>query len=109
MANLNLTSQPGDPLLYTVEEYYQHRRHPLGRREDGAILFDGQQVGSTFMCRHCNGHFLVERGSGKKRGWCTRCGGPTCGTAKCGACKPFQVWIDEVERKATYEARYQQG
>lgn len=108
MANLNLTTQLGDPLLYTVEKHYEHRRHPLNGREDGAFLFDGKQVGSTYMCRHCNAHFLVETGSGKKRGWCTHCGGPTCGSAACAKCKPLEQWLDEVERKATYEARYQQ-
>ena len=107
MPNLNLTTQLGDPLLYTVEEYYKHRRHPLN--EDGAILFDGRQVGSTAMCRHCNAHFLVERGSGKKRGWCRYCGGPTCGKAQCDPCRPLGKWLDDVERKASYEARYQQG
>ena len=107
MARLNLTTQLGDPILHTVEKYYKYRMHPK-RREDGAILFDGQQVGSTFMCRHCNAHFLVETGSGKARGWCTHCGGPTCGKPQCGQCKHFLKWMDEVEKRASYAARYQQ-
>jgi hypothetical protein len=48
----------------------------------------------------------VQPGSGIKRGWCRRCGGPTCGAQKCETvCEPFEFWLDEVERKASREYR----
>lgn len=83
---------------------YQTARLP--RVEHGAILANGVQIASTQRCVHCGAHFMVETGSGKVRGWCRfKCNGPTCGRPECYECKPFERWLEEVERRATLEAR----
>jgi len=68
------------------------------RRPSGAILVDGQQVADTLQCVHCGGHFVMIRGSGRRRGFCTLCHGITCGSAGCVACVPTEQWLDQVER-----------
>ena len=60
----------------------------------------------TLQCCHCGGHFQVEPGSGNRRTFCTRCNGITCGQSACDPCKPFEKWLDEVEKKASFQARY---
>ena len=54
----------------------------------------------TLQCVHCSGHWSVEPGSGKQRGWCTMCNGPHCGRQNCWECVPFMKKIEEIERKA---------
>ena len=51
----------------------------------------------TMMCAHCQMHFTVIPGSGRRRGFCMRCGHVTCGQAKCDACVPFEQWLENVE------------
>lgn len=64
-------------------------RYEDGRREERDIL----------TCAHCQATWIVEPGSGKRRGWCLKCGGPLCGKAPCMAsCVPFERWLDSVER-----------
>jgi hypothetical protein len=54
----------------------------------------------TMQCQHCMKHFAVEPGSGRHRGWCTKCSGPLCGAATCMAnCVPF---LKKVEGKAPW-------
>lgn len=90
--------------LDDLPDEYKYAR--LAAKEDGAILADDKQIASTIMCRHCQQHFMVRVGSGIKRGWCHRCGGPTCGRPECETrCYPFEKWLDDVERQATREAR----
>ena len=67
-------------------------------REAGAILVDGVQVASTLQCCHCGGHFQVVKGSGRKRGFCLKCGSVTCGHADCDTCLPYEKWLDQVEK-----------
>ena len=66
-------------------------------KEDGVILQDGVQVASTKQCPHCGGHFIMQKGSGKIRGYCTKCGGITCGKLECCACVPFEKKLDLAE------------
>lgn len=73
---------------------YSDARHV--RNPHGAVILDGQTVADTQQCVHCGGHFVVRRGSGKIRGWCQRCGGPTCGP-QCMTCVPFEKWLKQVE------------
>jgi hypothetical protein len=84
---------------------YQH----TARKAAGHVVIcgDGPLVEhDTLCCVHCRRHWVVEPGSGIKRGWCRRCGGPTCGAEKCETvCEPFEFWLDEVERKASREYR----
>jgi len=50
----------------------------------------------TLQCVHCGGHFPVQPGSGKIRGYCTRCRGPVCGP-KCAKCVPAEQLLENIE------------
>lgn len=53
----------------------------------------------TLQCVHCGGHHLIIPGSGRQRGWCTKCGGFLCGGKKCMAhCEHFMKAIERQER-----------
>ena len=39
-------------------------------------------------CVHCGFHWEVQPGSGRKRGFCQKCCGPTCGSTQCDTCNP---------------------
>lgn len=54
----------------------------------------------TTQCVHCMGHWAVEPGSGRTRGWCPRCGGPHCGAPACWTCVPFMKQIAQQEARA---------
>ena len=49
------------------------------RRPAGAILINGVEAAHTQQCVHCGLHWVYVPGSGKIRGYCTRCGALTCG------------------------------
>lgn len=70
------------------------------RKPHGSCILDGREVGTTLQCVHCGAHFLSVKGSGIKRGFCTKCMGPTCGKSQCFRCKPYEKQIEEIERKA---------
>lgn len=77
------------------------------RPKEGAIVVDGQHTGATLQCQHCGGHWQVRSGSGKQRGWCMNCGGPTCGCAACDLCVPFEIQLEFMEGKGEkYRTRY---
>ena len=71
------------------------------RRPSGYIMIfreDGSTTeGDTLQCVHCNAHFVVRSGSGTIRGWCLRCGGPTCGHKPCDECIPFERRLESIE------------
>ena len=50
----------------------------------------------TLQCVHCGGHFPVQPGSGKVRGFCMRCRGPVCGP-KCAECVPTEQLLENIE------------
>jgi hypothetical protein len=50
----------------------------------------------TLQCVHCGGHFPVRPGSGKIRGFCTRCNGPVCGPG-CKECVPTEQYLENME------------
>ena len=53
----------------------------------------------TLQCRHCQYTWFVDPGSGKQRGWCTMCNGPTCGSQECSErCLPFERMQELIER-----------
>ena len=58
----------------------------------------------TLQCVHCGGHWSLAPGSGKQRGWCTRCNGPHCGRAKCWECRPLMRRIEEQEQRQQFFA-----
>lgn len=61
----------------------------------------------TLQCVHCGGHWFVEPGSGIKRGWCTRCGGPHCGSQPCWTCVPLEQFVEQVERAVARQQLFQ--
>jgi hypothetical protein len=67
-------------------------------KEAGVIIVDGRQVASTKQCCHCGGHFVMEKGSGKLRGWCMKCHEITCGKIECCKCVPFEKKLDLMEK-----------
>ena len=77
--------------------YESTARKPAGwiqefTKEGEAIEHD------TLQCVHCGMHWKVQRGSGKKRGFCTNCMGPTCGQHKCDPCYPQEKQLDDAEK-----------
>ena len=69
---------------------------------DGYLIItspDGTLEADTLQCVHCNKHYIVKPGSGKRRGWCTLCSGTTCGSNLCNTCIPFEKKLDEFERR----------
>ena len=75
------------------------------RRAMGFLLVDGKEAACTLRCVHCGGHWMPVKGSGIKRGWCTRCSGhvcgPTCPAAVYGSCVPHDVYLLFLEGKVT--------
>jgi hypothetical protein len=59
----------------------------------------------TACCVHCRAHWIVEPGSGRTRGWCWKCAGPTCGSPDCDRCLPYEKLLDMIERRATRKLR----
>ena len=65
------------------------------RKPKGIITIDDPEFAHTIQketlcCMHCRRHWIVEPGSGKRRGYCYKCAGPTCGSKKCDTCVPFE-------------------
>jgi len=57
----------------------------------------GTVDGETLQCCHCGGHFTVNPGSKKRRGFCMNCGAVTCGKEKCAQCTPLEKKLDLYE------------
>ena len=53
--------------------------------------------GDTLSCCHCRRHWEVVAGSGRTRGFCTRCMGYTCGAPGCDECVPFEQRQENAE------------
>ena len=65
----------------------------------------GTQEFDTLMCMHCQYHWRVIPGSGRKRGWCAPCNGPLCGKEQClTSCKHFMTVIEEIEGRTPRES-----
>ncbi len=67
------------------------------KRQDGVILIDNKEVADTKQCCHCGSHFIITKGSGRLRGWCTSCHAITCGGINCCKCIPFSKRLDLYE------------
>ena len=54
----------------------------------------------TLQCKHCGMHWQMIPGSGRIRGWCTKCNGPLCGENQmCMViCYPMEKRLDDAER-----------
>ncbi|MCC6419930.1 MAG: hypothetical protein IT429_16975 [Gemmataceae bacterium] len=57
----------------------------------------------TVQCCHCGRIWLWQPGSGRRRGFCTLCGGLTCGTGACDRCVPMEQMIENMEAGLPYE------
>jgi hypothetical protein len=66
-------------------------------QEDGIIIADGSVVATTKQCCHCGNHFVMIKGSKKKRGWCMKCHNITCGKLECCPCVPFEKKLELAE------------
>ena len=77
-------------------------RH-VPRHAAGAILFEEngrEQQQDTLQCVHCQMHWVVEPGSGRRRGWCFKCHGPSCGARRCTVgCVPWEKAMEEREAR----------
>jgi hypothetical protein len=51
----------------------------------------------TLQCCHCNCIWVVHKGSGRRRGFCTNCKQVTCGSPQCVPCIPFEKKLDLYE------------
>ena len=75
----------------------------------GTYRVDGYGIGTTFdgkivemdslQCCHCNCHYHVQPGSGKRRGFCLLCMDVTCGKEACLPCVPFERKLEAQERR----------
>lgn len=70
-------------------------------RPHGHILIVGDNPtveADTLQCCHCGGHFIVQLGSGRRRGFCMKCKAVHCGGQNCWTCRPYQKLVDEGHR-----------
>jgi hypothetical protein len=51
----------------------------------------------TLRCCHCQKVWVVQPGSGRVRGFCSKCAAPTCGDAACHDCKPWEKQLEAIE------------
>lgn len=63
--------------------------------DGGPVIFQ-----DTVSCIHCAYTWVWQRGSGKRRGWCTRCHGILCGRPSCAAlqCCHRERQLENMER-----------
>lgn len=58
------------------------------------------------QCVHCSRVWLWEPGSGRRRGYCLRCNGITCGRPLCdNACMPILQMIENMEAGRPWDWR----
>lgn len=74
------------------------------RKASGVFLIDhpdGRQENvDTLQCAHCQAVWTPAWGSGKQRGWCYRCQGPTCGKERCEkGCAPWERELEAMEAR----------
>ena len=76
-------------------------RHTVPKPRGQVIIVGprGTQTYDTLRCVHCQAHWVVQPGSGRVRGWCLKCGGPTCGAPECNVCAPFEKKLELMESR----------
>lgn len=72
-------------------------------KPDGTLMTydlkaDRPQEMDTVQCAHCGRHWVVQPGSGRRRGICGRCGGITCGSQACDKCVPLEQLLTNIEQ-----------
>ena len=79
-------------------------------RENGIVEFytdHGTESYKTIQCKHCGVHWQYVRGSGKQRGYCTKCNGFLCGVKECvEECVPFEAQLELYEGNKTTILKY---
>ena len=81
-----------------------HLEHSV-RKPKGYIQITDSATGiiqdaETLMCSHCQFIWIVQPGSGRQRGFCLNCNGPTCGKRLCETrCLPFEKVIENTEKR----------
>lgn len=58
---------------------------------------DRKVESDALQCCHCAAHFWVNKGSGKRRGYCMNCGAVTCGNPACGPCVHWKKKIELID------------
>ena len=53
--------------------------------------------GATLSCCHCQFTWVLQKGSGKVRGFCTSCMRPHCGGPNCWECVPIEQRLENIE------------
>lgn len=76
------------------------------RQPNGEITFfnaDGSETKFyTAQCVHCGLMWTVLPGSGRLRGYCTKCPGTLCGDYSCMTkCVYMEKWLETIEGKAS--------
>ncbi len=55
--------------------------------------------GQTLTCVHCGAMWQIIPGSGRERGFCFRCMGPTCDRNECNRCLPYERQLEIIEQR----------
>lgn len=79
---------------------------PGNNRRIGTIIIDGHEAGCTLQCAHCGNHWVLVKGSGRVRGYCMDCSGPTCGSRACTRPVPHVSWLKKLELHRSNPQRY---
>lgn len=58
-----------------------------------------ETVTDCVQCVHCQAVMRIVKGSGRKRGFCMKCHGPTCGTEECQKCVPVEAGLEAEEKR----------
>ena len=69
------------------------KQHSVLRPKGTLIITDWDgcvEEHDTLQCCHCGAHWVVSPGSGRRRGWCMKCGDVTCGEQRCDQCTPYK-------------------
>jgi len=81
------------------------QRHAAGALIQVNLEDDRGTTKDTQLCVHCGMHWVPRRGSGRRRGWCWRCTGATCGKQACETrCVPMERMIELLEARGRVEA-----
>lgn len=59
----------------------------------GGELTEGQ----TLTCCHCQNAWILQKGSGKLRGYCSKCDRYHCGAPACWECIPIERRLENAE------------
>ena len=72
------------------------------RRASGELTMLGEDAAvssETMSCVHHQGvQWLIQPGSGRERGWCFKCNGPTCRPRE--TCLPWERQFEQMERRS---------